>query len=122
MLERGRGRVISIASLLSYQGGLNVAAYAASKGAVAQLTKALSNEWSGRGINVNAVAPGYMQTALNEQLIADPVRSRQISERIPVGRWGQPDDIAGAVCFLASTAADYVTGIVLPVDGGWLAR
>lgn len=122
MLERGRGRVISIASLLSYQGGLNVAAYAASKGAVAQLTKALSNEWSGRGVNVNAVAPGYMETALNEQLMADPVRSRQISERIPVGRWGRPEDVSGAVCFLASTAANYVTGILLPVDGGWLAR
>ncbi|WP_081611592.1 SDR family oxidoreductase [Leucobacter sp. UCD-THU] len=122
MLKRGSGRIISIASLLSYQGGINVAAYAASKGAVAQLTKALSNEWSGRGVNVNAIAPGYMDTALNEQLISDPVRSRQISERIPIGRWGQSEDVAGAACFLASTAADYVTGIVLPVDGGWLAR
>ena len=122
MLDRGRGKIVNIASLLSFQGGLTVPAYAASKGGVAQLTKALSNEWAARGVNVNAVAPGYMNTDLNTALLADPVRSRQISERIPAGRWGQPEDIAGAVVFLASHAADYVHGHVLAVDGGWLGR
>lgn len=122
MLERKHGKIINIASLLSFQGGLTVPAYAASKGGVAQLTKALSNEWAAQGVNVNAVAPGYMDTDLNTALLADPVRSKQISERIPAGRWGQPEDIAGAVVFLASNAANYVHGQVLAVDGGWLGR
>lgn len=122
MLARGHGKVVNMASLLSFQGGLRVAAYAASKGAVAQLTKALCNEWAHRGVNVNAVAPGYIGTDMNEALIADEVRNTQILERIPAGRWGSPGDLAGAVVFLASDAAAYVHGTVLPVDGGWLAR
>jgi 2-deoxy-D-gluconate 3-dehydrogenase len=122
MLERGWGRIVNITSLLSFQGGYRVPAYAASKGAVTQLTKALSNEWAGRGVNVNAVAPGYIDTEMNAALVADPDRNAQISVRIPAGRWGTGDDLAGAVVFLASDAAAYVHGIVLPVDGGWLAR
>jgi 2-deoxy-D-gluconate 3-dehydrogenase len=122
MLERGSGKIVNLASLLTFQGGLTVPAYAASKGAVAQLTKALCNEWAGQGVNVNAVAPGYMDTDMNTALLADPVRSRQIGERIPAGRWGTAADIGGAVVFLASSAADYVHGQVLAVDGGWLAR
>lgn len=122
MLERGWGRIVNVASLLSFQGGLRVPAYAASKGAVAQLTKALCNEWAARGVNVNAVAPGYIDTDMNEALIADPDRNAQISARIPAGRWGTGADLAGAVVFLSSEAAAYVHGVVLPVDGGWLAR
>jgi 2-deoxy-D-gluconate 3-dehydrogenase len=122
MLERGEGKIINLASLLSFQGGATVPAYAASKGAVAQLTKALCNEWSGRGVNVNAVAPGYMATDMNTALIADPVRLEQLSVRIPAGRWGQPEDVGNVVVFLASPAAAYVHGQVLAVDGGWLAR
>ena len=122
MLERGDGKVVNLASLLSFQGGLTVPAYAASKGAVAQLTKALCNEWSGKGVNVNAVAPGYMATDMNTALLADPVRLEQLSVRIPAGRWGQPQDIGNVVVFLASQAAGYVHGQVLAVDGGWLAR
>ena len=122
MLERGYGKIINIASLLSFQGGLNVPAYAASKGAVMQFTKSLSNEWAGRGVNVNCIAPGFFDTDLNTALKADPVRSRQILERIPAGRWGQPQDAAGAAVFLASSASDYINGIILPVDGGWLGR
>jgi 2-deoxy-D-gluconate 3-dehydrogenase len=122
MLERGWGRIVNITSLLSFQGGYRVPAYAASKGAVTQLTKALSNEWAGRGVNVNAVAPGYIETDMNEALLADPERNAQISVRIPAGRWGTGEDLAGAVLFLSSDAAAYVHGIVLPVDGGWLAR
>ncbi len=122
MLERGHGAVVNIASLLSFQGGVTVPAYAASKGAVAQLTKALCNEWAGRGVNVNAVAPGYMDTEMNAALMADPVRAGQISVRIPAGRWGTAEDVGGAVVFLASPAASYVHGHVLVVDGGWLAR
>jgi 2-deoxy-D-gluconate 3-dehydrogenase len=122
MLQRGWGRIVNVASMVSFQGGYRVPAYAASKGAVAQLTKALCNEWAGRGVNVNAVAPGYVETDMNEALIADPVRNEQISGRIPAGRWGTPADLAGAVVFLSSEAAGYVHGIVLPVDGGWLAR
>jgi 2-deoxy-D-gluconate 3-dehydrogenase len=122
MLDRGRGRVVNVASLLSFQGGITVPAYAASKGAVAQLTKALCNEWAGQGVNVNAVAPGYMDTEMNEALLRDPVRSEQISVRIPAGRWGTAQDIGGAVVFLASPAAAYVHGQILAVDGGWLAR
>jgi 2-deoxy-D-gluconate 3-dehydrogenase len=122
MLERGHGKIINLASLLSFQGGLRVPAYAASKGAVAQLTKALCNEWAARGVNVNAIAPGYFATDMNEALLADDGRRDQISARIPAGRWGAADDIAGTVVFLASGAADYIHGAVLPVDGGWMAR
>lgn len=122
MLERGHGKIVNLASLLSFQGGYRVPAYAASKGAVAQLTKALCNEWAGRGVNVNAVAPGYFATDMNAALLADSERNEQISVRIPAGRWGTGRDLAGAVVFLASAAADYVHGVVLPVDGGWLAR
>jgi 2-deoxy-D-gluconate 3-dehydrogenase len=122
MLERGEGKIVNLASLLSFQGGTTVPAYAASKGAVAQLTKALCNEWSSRGVNVNAVAPGYMATEMNTALLADPVRREQISTRIPAGRWGEPEDIGNVVVFLASPAAAYVHGQVLAVDGGWMAR
>jgi 2-deoxy-D-gluconate 3-dehydrogenase len=122
MLDRGDGKIINLASLLSFQGGLTVAAYAASKGAVAQLTKALCNEWSGLGVNVNAVAPGYMATDMNAALLADPDRLAQLSARIPAGRWGRPEDIGNVVVFLASPASAYVHGQVLAVDGGWLAR
>jgi 2-deoxy-D-gluconate 3-dehydrogenase len=122
MLERGSGRIINVASLLSFQGGIRVPAYAAAKGGVAQLTKALANEWAGRGVNVNAIAPGYMRTDNTKALIEDPVRSRQILERIPAGRWGEPQDLGGAVVFLASPASAYVHGHVLVVDGGWMGR
>lgn len=122
MLERGHGKIINIASITTYQGGVYVPAYTATKGAIGQLTKALCNEWSSRGVNVNAIAPGYMDTDLNEALLDDPVRSEQISARIPAGRWGEPSDIGGAAVFLASPAADYVHGVTLPVDGGWLSR
>jgi 2-deoxy-D-gluconate 3-dehydrogenase len=122
MLERGSGKVINVASLLAFQGGVNVPGYAAAKGGVAQLTKALANEWAPRGINVNAIAPGYMATENTAPLRKDPERTRQILERIPAGRWGEPDDLAGAVVFLASRASDYVNGHVLVVDGGWMAR
>jgi 2-deoxy-D-gluconate 3-dehydrogenase len=122
MLDRGWGRIVNITSLLSFQGGLRVPAYASSKGAVTQLTKAFANEWAPRGVNVNAVAPGYIATDMNEALLADPDRSAQISVRIPAGRWGTGADLAGAVVFLSSDAAAYVHGVVLPVDGGWLSR
>jgi 2-deoxy-D-gluconate 3-dehydrogenase len=122
MLERGSGKIINVASLLSFQGGVTVPGYAAAKGGVAQLTKALANEWASRGINVNAIAPGYMITDNTVLLRADEIRTRQIGERIPAGRWGTPADLAGAVVFLASGASDYVHGHVLAVDGGWLAR
>jgi 2-deoxy-D-gluconate 3-dehydrogenase len=116
------GKIINIASLLSFQGGIRVPAYAASKGGVAQLTKALANEWAPSNIQVNAIAPGYFATANTEPLQADEARSREILNRIPAGRWGQPGDLAGAAVFLASAASDYVTGTVLTVDGGWMAR
>jgi 2-deoxy-D-gluconate 3-dehydrogenase len=122
MLGQGSGKIVNIASLLSFQGGVFVPAYAASKGAVAQLTKALANEWAPKGINVNAIAPGYMATNNTTALRADPVRSRQILDRIPAGRWGTPEDLAGAAVFLASAASDYIHGHVLVVDGGWMAR
>jgi len=122
MLDRGHGKVITIASLLSFQGGLNVAAYTASKHAVAGLTKALANEWTARNVQVNAIAPGYISTANTRALRADPQREPSIRDRIPAGRWGRPEDVAGAAVFLASPAADYVAGHVLVVDGGWLAR
>ena len=123
MIENSRGgKIVNIASLLSFQGGITVPAYAASKGGVAQLTKALANEWAKHGINVNAIAPGYMRTTNTAALQADEVRNRQILERIPAGRWGEPEDIAGAAVFLSSPASDYVNGHVLVVDGGWLGR
>jgi len=122
MLARGRGKIINIASLLSFQGGVTVAAYAASKGGVAQLTKALANEWAARGVNVNAIAPGYIHTDNTAALAANETRNRQILERIPAGRWGEPDDLAGAAVFLASRASDYVNGHLLVVDGGWMGR
>jgi len=122
MMKKKYGKIINVASLLSFQGGVLVAAYAASKGAVAQLTKAMSNEWAPHGIMVNAIAPGYMETTNTEALRSDPVRSKSIRERIPAGRWGVPEDLQGAVVFLASHASDYVNGHVLAVDGGWLAR
>src|ERR1700676_5387639 len=123
MLERGAGgKILNIASLLSFQGGILVPAYAAAKGGVAQLTKALANEWASKGINVNAIAPGYMATDNTAALRNDPVRSKQILDRIPAARWGEPSDIAGAAVFLCSSASDYVHGHVLAVDGGWLAR
>jgi 2-deoxy-D-gluconate 3-dehydrogenase len=116
------GKIVNIASLLSFQGGIRVPAYAASKGGVAQLTKALANEWAPKGIQVNAIAPGYFATTNTEALQADETRNRQILERIPAGRWGQPSDLAGAALFLSSSASDYVTGTVLTVDGGWMGR
>ncbi len=122
MLAQGSGKIINIASLLTFQGGITVPGYAAAKGGVGQLTKAFANEWASKGINVNAIAPGYMATDNTQALRADPVRSRQILERIPAGRWGCPEDLGGAVIFLASPASDYVHGHVLAIDGGWLGR
>ena len=122
MIERGEGKIINIASLLSFSGGITVPAYTASKHAIAGLTKALANEWGRHGVQVNAIAPGYFRTDNTQRLQDDPVRSQEISGRIPAGRWGDPADIAGAVVFLASRASDYVTGHVLVVDGGWMAR
>lgn len=116
------GKIVNIASLLSFQGGIRVPAYAASKGGVAQLTKALANEWAPKGIQVNAIAPGYFATTNTEALQADETRNRQILERIPAARWGQPQDLAGAALFLSSSASDYVTGTVVTVDGGWMGR
>jgi 2-deoxy-D-gluconate 3-dehydrogenase len=123
MIENQRaGKIVNIASLLAFQGGVNVAAYAASKGGVAQLTKALANEWAPKRINVNAITPGYINTTNTAALRADETRNRQILERIPAGRWGEPSDIAGAAVFLCSPASDYVNGHVLVVDGGWMGR
>ena len=123
MLAQVRGgKVINIASLLSFQGGIRVPSYTASKSGLAGLTKILANEWASKGINVNAIAPGYFDTNNTEALRADEARNRSILDRIPAGRWGQPSDIGGAAVFLASSASDYVQGITLPVDGGWLAR
>jgi 2-deoxy-D-gluconate 3-dehydrogenase len=122
MMKRKYGKIINIASLLSFQGGIIVPSYSASKGAVAQITKALANEWAQHGINVNAIAPGYMATNNTKALREDPVRSKQILERIPAGRWGLPNDLQGAAVFLASSASDYVNGHILVVDGGWMAR
>jgi 2-deoxy-D-gluconate 3-dehydrogenase len=122
MMEKGHGKIIFVASMLSFSGGLGVPAYTASKGAVAQLTKALCNAWAPRGINVNAIAPGYFETRMTIGMRSDPIRNQQILDRLPAGRWGKPSDLAGATLFLASAASDYVHGIILPVDGGWLAR
>lgn len=120
--RKAPGKIVNIASLLSFQGGIRVPAYAASKGGVAQLTKALANEWAPKGIQVNAIAPGYFATTNTEALQADETRNRQILERIPAARWGQPQDLAGAALFLSSNASDYVTGTVVTVDGGWMGR
>lgn len=122
MVERGQGKIIFTASLLSFQGGITVPGYAAAKHGVAGLTKALANEWAQHGVNVNAIAPGYIATDNTQALQDDPVRRAAILDRIPAGRWGTGDDVAGAAVFLASPAAGYVHGVVLPVDGGWLAR
>jgi 2-deoxy-D-gluconate 3-dehydrogenase len=122
MLKRGHGKIVFTASLLSFQGGITVPGYAASKGAIAQLTKALSNEWAGKGINVNAIAPGYIATDNTAALRADETRNNAILARIPAGRWGTPEDLSGALIFLCSDAANYVQGTVLTVDGGWMGR
>ena len=122
MVERGAGKIVNVASLLSFSGGITVPGYTASKHAVAGVTRALANEWARHGVQVNAVAPGYFRTDNTQRLQEDPVRSQEISARIPAGRWGEAEDLAGAVVFLASPAADYVNGHVLVVDGGWMAR
>ncbi|MET7946444.1 SDR family NAD(P)-dependent oxidoreductase [Micromonospora sp. NPDC005324] len=122
MVERGRGKIIFTASLLSFQGGITVPGYAASKSGIAGLTKALANEWAAHGVNVNAIAPGYIATDNTQALRDDPDRNQAILGRIPAGRWGRADDLGGATVFLASAASDYVNGVVLPVDGGWLGR
>lgn len=122
MLANDGGKIINVASLLSFFGGFTVPAYAAAKGGVAQLTKALSNEWASRGININAIAPGYMATEMNTALIESPTRSVEILSRIPAGRWGKPEDIMGITVFLASAASDYLNGAIIPVDGGYLGR
>jgi 2-dehydro-3-deoxy-D-gluconate 5-dehydrogenase len=122
MIPAGGGKIVNIASMLSFQGGIRVPSYTASKSGVAGLTKLLANEWASKAINVNAIAPGYFETNNTEALRADEMRSREILGRIPAGRWGRPSDLGGAAVFLASRASDYVHGVVLPVDGGWLAR
>jgi len=122
MLARGKGKVIFTASLLTFQGGINVPGYAASKGAVGSLVKAFANEWAGKGVNVNAIAPGYIATDNTSALRADEKRSASILDRIPAGRWGQPEDFKGPTVFLASAASDYVHGTILTVDGGWMGR
>jgi len=122
MVTRGYGKIVFTASLLSFQGGITVPGYAAAKGGIAQLTKALANEWAAKGVNVNAIAPGYMATDLASALKADPVRNPAIVARIPAGDWGTPEDLQGAVVYLCSDAAKYVHGVVLPVDGGWMGR
>jgi 2-deoxy-D-gluconate 3-dehydrogenase len=122
MLKAGSGKIINLASMQSFSGGFTIPAYAASKGGVAQVTKALANEWARHNVNVNAIAPGYILTDLTRPLYEDPVRSKEITERLPVGRWGAPEDLKGAVIFLASRASDFVHGHLLLVDGGWMAR
>lgn len=122
MIEQSYGKIIFTASMLTFQGGITVPSYAASKGAVGQLTKAFANEWAKYNISVNAIAPGYIATDNTDALQKDPTRNQAILDRIPAGRWGVPSDLTGATVFLASAASDYVTGIILPVDGGWLAR
>ena len=122
MVTRGKGKIIFTASLLTFQGGILVPGYAASKAGVGQLTMALANEWAGSGVNVNAIAPGYIATANTKALREDPVRSKAILDRIPAGRWGEPEDFAGPAVFLASAASDYMNGTILLVDGGWMGR
>ncbi len=121
-VEKLRGKIINVASLLSFQGGIRVASYTASKSGPAGLTRLLANEWAGHGIHVNAIVPGYIATNNTEALRNDPQRNRDILSRIPAGRWGDPDNLGGAVVFQASAAADYIHGAMLPIDGGWLAR
>ena len=122
MLPQGHGKIINVASMNSFFGGITIPAYAASKGGVAQLTKALSNEWAGRGINVNAIAPGYMDTEMNAALVDNPQREPLIMSRVPAKRWGRPEDMKGVVLFLSSVASDYVSGAIVPVDGGYMGR
>lgn len=122
MLARGKGKIVFTASLLSFQGGITVPGYAASKGAIAQMAKAFSNEWASKGVNVNAIAPGYISTQLTEALRNDPVRENAITTRIPAGRWGNPEDFAGPIVFLCSEASNYMHGSIVLVDGGWMAR
>ncbi|MFL6078147.1 MAG: SDR family oxidoreductase [Mycobacteriales bacterium] len=122
MLERGQGKVVFTASLLSFQGGINVPGYAAAKSGIAGLTRALANEWAGGGVNVNAIVPGYVETDNTRALREDPARHRAILDRIPAGRWARPEDLGGVAVFLASAASDYVHGALIPVDGGWLGR
>lgn len=121
-LKQGSGKIINIASLLSFQGGIRAISYTAAKSGIAGITRTLANEWAARNINVNAIAPGYIATALNVQLQNDPKRSQEILTRIPAGRWGKPDDVAGTAIFLASPASDYINGTVIVVDGGWMSR
>lgn len=122
MIQKRHGKIINVASMMSFFGGVRIPAYAASKGGVTQLTKALANEWTELGICVNAVAPGYMDTDMNEALIQDPVRNNEILSRIPAGRWGKPEDMKGITVFLASEASDYISGAIIPIDGAYLAR
>lgn len=122
MLEKGNGKIINVASMASFFGGQTIPAYSASKGGVAQLTKELTNDWVGRGVNVNAIAPGYMATDMNEAIIDNKERYEQISGRIPAGRWGTKDDVKGVTIFLASKASDYISGAIIPVDGGYLVK
>ncbi len=122
MIEQGYGKIVNMASMLSFFGGYTVPAYAASKGGVAQLTKALANEWSSKNVHVNAIAPGYMATEMNTNLINDDKRNKEILERIPIGRWGTPEDMKGLAVFLSSPASDYINGAIIPVDGGYLSR
>lgn len=122
MIKRGAGKIITYASMLTFQGGLNASGYAASKGGVGQLTKALSNEWAPHGVNVNSIAPGYIKTKLNQHIWKDPEREKAVLARLTSGRWGNPEDLVGPTLFLSSHAADYLHGVILPVDGGWLSR
>jgi 2-deoxy-D-gluconate 3-dehydrogenase len=122
MIAQGRGKIINIASMLSFQGGIRVPSYTASKSGLAGVTRLLACEWASKGVNVNAIAPGYMTTDNTEALRADKARNQQILDRIPAGRWGEASDLGGAAVFLASSASDYVNGAIIPVDGGWLAR
>jgi 2-deoxy-D-gluconate 3-dehydrogenase len=122
MLAQGSGKIINIASLLTFQGGIMVPAYSAAKGGVGQLTKAFANEWAAKGVNVNAIAPGYMDTDNTEALQNNPARANEILGRIPAGRWGTPEDLAGAAVFLASSASNYMNGHIMVVDGGWMNR
>ncbi|WP_319563119.1 SDR family NAD(P)-dependent oxidoreductase [Marispirochaeta sp.] len=122
MIKQGKGKIINITSMVSWFGGINVPAYTAAKGAVTQMTKCMGNDWASLGINVNAIAPGYMATEMNEKLIQDKVRYAEITNRIPAGRWGEPGDMKGPAIFLASAASDYLSGVIIPVDGGYLSR
>lgn len=122
MLERGYGKIVNIASLLAFQGGYTIPAYTAAKSAVAGFSKSLSNEWASKGITINCIAPGYITTEMNTALMNDEIRNRQILERIPAGRWGNPEDLGGAAVFLSSSASDYINGFTIAVDGGWLGR